>query len=144
MKLANLWGTAPTPETAPNPYLEQFTHGTFKGVLTWEALDALWGRVAQRAGEGWYVYDLAHAPPGDPFSETQLADFLARTGEWLRQRQKQDHCGMVYVDSHETPAFLLVYDPKNAGSSCGVGGKRTLPAYTVSLLSPVDLKLAFD
>ncbi len=122
-------------------YLEHFRTGTFWGILRWEQLDALWDAVRAKAEGGWYLYTLDDAPPATPAAADQVRDFIAEVDLELRRAQARDHCGLVYADDREHPAFIQVFHPHRVGG-CGTGKWASLPAWTLSLLPPVDIPAA--
>ncbi len=124
--------------TVGTDYLAAFSGG-FHGILRWPQLDALWERLGARAGDGWYVYAVGEPPPEAPATAQALRRFVSEMDGLLRKDHDEDYCGVVYVDNPDSPRFVKIYDPNHLGSSCGSGGPRILPGWTLSLMPPVDL-----
>jgi hypothetical protein len=62
---------SPGQSTPSDPFLAAF-RGSFTSALRWHQLDALWGRVDERAGLGWYLYAVGEPPPGVPADAGQV------------------------------------------------------------------------
>jgi hypothetical protein len=124
-----------------NDYLAAF-NGGFHGMLRWSQLDALWGCLRARGGEGWYVYAVGEPPPTEPVNAEALQRFIDEVDLLLRRDHDADYCGVVYADNPDAPRFVKIYDPNHLGASCGSSGERILPGWTLSLLPPVDLPQA--
>jgi hypothetical protein len=119
-------------------FLQAF-RGSFTSALRWHQLDALWERVRERAGEGWYIYAIGEAPPTQASSAARVEAFIHEVDKLLRQEHKEDYCGIVYADDMQDPSFLKIYDPHNLGVSCGYSDNPPLPGWVMSLIPPVDL-----
>ncbi len=119
-------------------FREQFLAGTFRGVLTWENLDALWEKINSDAETRWYGYTVEEAPPTEPSTPEALRQFVAEVDGVLRKLHHFDHCGIVYVDDPEEPSTVLIYHPHRIGG-CGSENGRTIPGWTLSLLPPEDI-----
>ncbi len=147
IKVFNLYAFSPTmtnrsPDTPPtDPFLAAF-RGRFVSALRWHDLDRLW--AALRAGplEGWYIYAVGEAPPGEPAAPEDLEAFLQEVDRLLRAEHEEDYCGIVYADDPGAPSFVKIYDPNNLGMVCGSGDTPTLPGWVLSRLPPVDLEAA--
>jgi hypothetical protein len=113
--------------------------GSFTSALRWHQLDALWERMRERAGAGWYVYAVGEPPPSEPSDEGRVIRFIEEIDKLLREEHTEDYCGIVYADDLQDPAFLKIYDPNNLGVSCGYSDNPPLPGWIMSLLPPVDL-----
>ncbi len=124
------------------PYFKIFT-GSFKGILRWEQLDALWERV-KKDDQGWYIYAVGETPPDAPVSPEKLQEFIPEIDALLHKEHDEDYCGIVYADDREKPTFIKVYDPNNLGTSCGTGTTASLPSWVLSKIKPVDLPNAFQ
>lgn len=96
-------------------YLEQFRTGTFRGILRWEQLDALWDAVRAQAERGWYLYTLDDAPPAEPAGAEEVRTFIVEVDLELRRAQARENCGLVYADDRERPAFIQVFHPHKMG-----------------------------
>lgn len=111
--------------------------GRFEGVLAWQQLDALWGRLRD-APDGWYVSQSGQAPPADiaPLAVAELDRFIGELDALLRREHDEDYCGIVYVDDPQQPSFIKIYDPGNLGSSCGMQAARFQPRWILSRVRP--------
>jgi len=121
--------------------LTEFEHayrGLFHGVMKWDALDRLWGKIDP--GAGWYLYAVGEPPPGQPSSPEDVREFLNRVDELLRREHRESYCGIVYADDLERPRFIKIFDPGYLGSSCGSSKNPPLPGWTMSLIPPTDLQ----
>ena len=117
--------------------------GSFKSMLRWEQLDALWEVVRRPEAGPFYIYAVGEAPPAEPCSPDQLATFVTEIDALLRREHEHDYCGIVYVDSIEQPRLIKIYDPNNLGSSCGSGSlPPPLPGWILSTRHPVDFAAA--
>jgi len=116
--------------------------GRFENILRWEQLDALWDVLSGDAAGGWYIYAVGELPPDQPASAADLDKFLVEIGDLLRREHNEAYCGIVYVDSTTTPAFVKIFDPNNLGVSCGYSDHPPLPGWVLSKLPPVDLQAA--
>jgi hypothetical protein len=116
--------------------------GSFTSALRWPQLDALWQRVRERAGAGWYLYAIGEPPPTGPSDEERVVRFIEEIDKLLRAEHKEDYCGIVYADDLQDPRFLKIYDPNNLGVSCGYSDNPPLPGWVMSLIPPVDLPAA--
>lgn len=124
----------PLPDT---PWWRTY-QGRFKGILTWQAFDRLWARLAE-APEGWYAYELSGSCPEAPLSAEAFQALLDEANDMYAIARKQSFCGAVYVDDPESPSFIKVFDPNNMGAVCGDSGKRTLPRWVLSRARPDPL-----
>ncbi|MCO6411954.1 MAG: hypothetical protein J5I92_04340 [Thiogranum sp.] len=113
--------------------------GTFSGILRWHQLDDLWQRLREAADDGWYLYAVGEAPPGQPASGDDMRRFIEEIDALLRKEHDEDYCGIVYVDDVNSPGFVKIFDPNNLGVSCGYSDNPPLPGWIVSRLPPVDL-----
>ena len=125
-------------DTAQDAFLRAF-RGSFTSALRWHQLDALWERVRERAGRGWYIYAVGEVPPSAPSDARQVETFIGEVDKLLRAEHKEDYCGIVYADDLREPGFLKIYDPHNLGVSCGYSDNPPLPGWVMSLIPPVDL-----
>ena len=126
-----------------NPFLEAFT-GSFRGVLRWEQLDALWGTLRRKADGGWYIYTIGDEPPRAPAAPAAVADFLERVDTTLRREHREAYCGIVYADDFDEPGFVKIFDPHNLGGFCGFNDLPPLPGWILCKLPPVDLQALHD
>jgi hypothetical protein len=113
--------------------------GRFSNLLTWEALDALWARLRERAGAGWYVYAVGMEVPTLPSSPAELRRFIDAVDALLRREHPEDYCGIVYVDDKDDPGFVKIFDPHHLGVSCGFSTHPPLPGWILSRLPPAAL-----
>lgn len=117
-------------------------NGGFTSALRWPQFDALWARLKDDAGGGWYVYAVGEAPPTAPVGADHMAAFLDELADLLKREHDEEYCGIVYADNLQSPGFVKIYDPNNLGSVCGSSDTRTLPGWILSRLPPVDLPAA--
>lgn len=125
--------------TDPEPDFRTAFKGTFSGILRWHQLDDLWQRLREAADDGWYLYAVGEAPPGQPVSGEEMLRFIEEIDALLRKEHDEDYCGIVYVDDVNAPRFVKIFDPNNLGVSCGYSDNPPLPGWIVSRLPPVDL-----
>lgn len=107
--------------------------GTFQGILQWQQLDALWGRI--KSGQ-WFFYQVGETPPEKPLSGDELAVRIDALNTLLRHDHDYHYCGIVYVDDVEAPTLVKVYDPNNLGSSCSHSATPTPPRWILSTAQP--------
>lgn len=128
-----------------NQYTEAF-RGSFAGILRWHLLDEFWdnlrGRITDAPHEDWYIYAIGEEPPEAPSNKDQLHTFIAEIDVLLREEHKEDYCGVVYVDDFNSPYFVKIFNPNNLGVSCGFSDNPPLPGWILSVIPPVDLKVA--
>ncbi len=124
--------------SSDDPFLHAF-RGSFTSTLRWPQLDALWVRLRQRAGEGWYLYAVGEPPPTEPADASQVLAFIDKVDALLRREHDEDYCGIVYADDLEEPSMVKIYDPNNLGVSCGFSDNPPLPGWVMSTLPPCDL-----
>jgi hypothetical protein len=129
-------------QMSDKPATDPFTtalRGCFRNVLRWEQLDRLWEVLRRDADNGWYIYATGETPPMEPASAGMLRTFLDEIALLLRREHDGEYCGIVYVDSFESPRFIKIYDPGNLGVSCGYSDHPPLPGWILSRLPPSDL-----
>ena len=124
-----------------HPYLSAF-RGDFHGVLRWPQLDTLWRRLSAEPQQQWYIYAVGESPPETPATHTQLRDFIAEIDALLRREHAEDYCGVVYADHFDKPRLIKIFDPNNLGVACGFSDNPPLPAWVLSIETPIDLPLA--
>jgi hypothetical protein len=107
--------------------------GTFAGILQWQQLDELWGRVKRGT---WYVYQLGEALPTIALNGDELVLRIDALNLLLRQEHDYHYCGIVYVDNVEQPTLIKVYDPSNIGSSCSRDATPSPPGWILSTEPP--------
>ncbi len=107
--------------------------GTFSGILQWQQLDELWGRI--KTGE-WFFYQVGEELPQEPLSGGDLAIRIDALDALLRKDHHYHYCGIVYTDSIESPALIKVYDPFAMGSSCSHNATPTPPRWILSTFQP--------
>ena len=122
-------------------YLQAF-RGNFTSLMRWHQLDAFWERLKQQADDGWYIYAVGEAPPGEPATQAQLLRFIDEIDALLHKEHDEDYCGIVYADDIEQPAYIKIFDPNNLGVSCGFSEKPPLPGWVLSRIAPVELEQA--
>lgn len=109
--------------------------GTFRGMLKWADLDALW--VGVRANpEGWYVSLIGVEPVQQTMTADALDTFINEVDSLLRREHDYHYCGIVFADDPDHPAFIKIYDPHNLGHSCGSSGMRITPRWVLSRIPP--------
>ena len=113
--------------------------GSFTSALRWHQLDALWARMRERAGAGWFIYALGETPPEASSDAERVNAFIDEMDKLLRREHKEDYCGIVYADNLQDPSFLKIYDPNNLGVSCGYCDNPPLPGWVMSLIPPADV-----
>lgn len=109
--------------------------GSFRGMLQWADLDALWARVRANP-EGWYVSLVGVEPVQQAMTPAALDTFITEVDSLLRREHDYSYCGIVYADDPEHPSFIKIYDPHNLGSSCGSSGVRIPPRWVLSRVPP--------
>lgn len=109
--------------------------GSFRGMLKWTDLDALWASVRANP-EGWYASLVGVEPAQQPMTPAALDAFITEVDSLLRREHAHDYCGIVYADDPKHPSFIKIYDPHNLGSSCGSSGRRIPPRWVLSRLPP--------
>ena len=107
--------------------------GSFTGMLQWQQLDALWGRV--KSGT-WYFYQLGEELPIAALSGDELARRIDALDALLRRDHDYNYCGIVYADDAEQPTLIKVYDPNNMGSSCSGNAAPSPPGWILSTTPP--------
>ena len=110
-------------------------NGSFRGMLQWADLDALWARVRANP-EGWYVSLVGIEPAQQAMTPAALDTFITEVDSLLRREHDYSYCGIVYADDTEHPSFIKIYDPHNLGSSCGSSGVRIPPRWVLSRIPP--------
>lgn len=110
-------------------------NGSFRGMLQWTDLDALWARVRANP-EGWYVSLVGVEPVQQAMTPAALDTFITEVDSLLRREHDYSYCGIVYADDPEHPSFIKIYDPHNLGSSCGSSGVRIPPRWVLSRVPP--------
>jgi len=113
--------------------------GNFQGLLQWQQLDVLWGKV--KAGE-WYVYQLGEALPPLALHGDALAHRIDALNELLHKDHAYDYCGIVYADDVNEPTLIKVYDPNHIGSSCGCSDTPSPPGWILSIAPPALIEPA--
>lgn len=122
-------------------YLRAF-RGSFTSALRWHQLDALWERVRECSGAGWYLYAVGEEPPAAPADAARVETFVTEIDRLLRREHQEDYCGIVYADDLQAPGFVKIYDPNNLGVSCGYSDNPPLPGWVMSRIPPIDLPTA--
>ena len=112
--------------------------GTFTGMLQWQQLDALWGRV--KSGT-WYFYQLGEERPATAVSGAELARRIDALDALLHRDHDYNYCGIVYADDAEHPTLIKVYDPNNMGSSCSGNAAPSPPGWILSTDPPALIEL---
>lgn len=120
---------------------QQAWRGYFSSLLRWDDLERFWGTLRETQGP-WYIYAVGEAVPAVPADKATLEKFITEIDVLLRTEHDEDYCGIVYVDSTESPSLIKIYDPNNLGSSCGSSGNHPppLPGWVLSTLPPVELQ----
>jgi hypothetical protein len=113
--------------------------GTFYGMLQWQQLDELWGRV--KPGQ-WFFYQVGEEVPALPLSGSELAERIDALDKLLREEHDYHLCGIVYADHVEEPTLIKVYDPNNLGSACSRNAAPTPPRWILSTVRPPHIENA--
>ena len=89
-------------DTAQDAFLRAF-RGSFTSALRWHQLDALWERVRERAGRGWYIYAVGEVPPSAPSDARQVETFIGEV----------DNLGVScgYSDNPPLPGWVMSLIP---------------------------------
>ena len=112
--------------------------GSFTGILQWQQLDALWGRV--KSGT-WYFYQLGEELPTTALSGDELEHRIDALDALLRRDHDYNYCGIVYADDAEQPTLIKVYDPNNMGSSCSGNAAPSPPGWILSTTPPALIEI---
>lgn len=123
------------------PSYKEYFNGKFYGVLRWHQLDTIWAMVIGQRSKGWYIYQTSSNIPNEKTRNKKLDLKIMEINEYLRQKHDEDYCGTVYVDDLEDPKFIKVFDPKNMGTACSIGGKAPLPEWVISQIPPEDMTI---
>ncbi len=91
--------------------------GSFRGMLHWSDLDALWEKVRAQP-EGWYIGMSGESAPQEVVPAETLLAFISEVDGLLRREHDCTHCGIVYADDIEQPSIIKIHDPASIGSSC--------------------------
>ncbi len=120
-------------------YLNAF-RGSFTSTMRWSELDAFWQTLRAQADDNWYIYAVGQTPPVRPVSKQQLLTFIDEIDILLHREHDEDYCGIVYIDNHQEPAYIKIFDPNNLGVTCGFSEKPPLPGWILSRIQPVELE----
>jgi len=115
----------------------QRLQGKFAGIMQWQQLDELWGRVKTGA---WYFYQIGEELPTATLSGDELARRLDALGELLRREHDYSYCGIVYADDVAQPTLIKVYDPSHMGSSCSHNATPSPPGWVLSIEPPAPIE----
>jgi hypothetical protein len=110
---------------------------SFSGILQWEGLDALWGKV--KAGQ-WFFYQIGEELPAAPLSGDELAVRVDALNTLLRHDHEYNYCGIVFADNVETPTLIKVYDPNTLGSSCSCNEAPAPARWILSTAQPAIIE----
>ncbi len=134
--------TTTTSVVTPDPRqaFMQAYRGSFISALRWHHLDALWQRLDEHAGDGWYIYAVGEIPPEQPADPERVRTFILEIDGLLRMEHDEDYCGIVYADDLSEPSFVKIYDPNNLGVSCGYSDNPPLPGWLLTRIRPFDLE----
>ena len=122
-------------------YLQAF-RGRFTSVMRWHQLDEFWSAFKPQVDDSWYIYAVGETPPEAPASKDHVLKFVDEIDVLLRKEHDEDYCGIVYIDNHEAPEYIKIFDPNNLGVSCGYSLKPPLPGWILSKIQPVELEEA--
>jgi len=114
-----------TATTQDHTEFDRLYNGLLFSLMSWEQLEAFWGKIDR--GAGWYLYAVGEALPGRAADAETATRFLREIDALLRRDHHEDYCGIVYADDLDNPRLVKIYDPNNLGSSCGGTGKHTIP-----------------
>ncbi len=126
----------PTDDTLP--FLQAF-RGSFTSALRWHQLDALWERVREGAGDGWYLYAIGEEPPREPRMRRRCCALSMRSTGCYVPSMTRTSAALSYADDLGAPTLIKIYDPNNLGVVCGYSDNPPLPGWVMSKLPPVDL-----
>ena len=129
--------TSPLPQSE---FWRQYS-GRASGILHWPDMDAFWQQLQQTNGD-FYVFDPDEDAPGKPLSGAALQASFAEAKALVYSRRNQPISGAVYVDNHDDPGFIKVFDPGNMGSSCNCSTGAAMPRFIFSRAKPESLPLA--
>lgn len=121
-------------------FLQAFD-GEFHSIMRWSQWESFVALLKMRNDGAWYVYMVGSPAPTAPASTEQFLRLLDEIDVLLRSEHKESYLGIVYVDDHEHPAMVKIFDPHHLGTSCGSGKTRILPGWVLSRLPPADLGL---
>lgn len=121
-----------------NEFMKHY-RGKFIGLLSWNDFDGFMSMLGKETPSDWYIYHLDETPPENVTTTEDWQPFLSRTAAYIRDKHKEDYCGVVYVDDKQNPSMVKIFDPGNLGVSCGFSDQPPLPAWVLSRLPPVDL-----
>lgn len=125
---------------APHDHTEfdRLYNGLLFSLMSWEQLEAFWGKIDRNAG--WHLYAVGEALPEKAADAEATARFLREIDALLRRDHHEDYCGIVYTDNLDSPSLIKIYDPNNLGSSCGGSGKHTIPpGWVMSRVPPREI-----
>jgi len=126
--------TSPLPDT---PFWNAY-RGRFFGILNWPDVDTFWTRLSSTPGD-WFVFTPEQPAPDTAKTGAELAETLTKAQALINSRRDVSHCGAIYVDDLENPAFIKVFDPAAMGSSCNISGIPILPRWIISRIKPDDM-----
>lgn len=118
---------------------QQHYNGRFVNMLRWQQLDDLWDKVKQTQPDDWYVYLVKATVPTMPVDSSELNQFIQGVNTFLHQKHDYDYCGIVYVDDHNCPSMIKIFDPTNLGAVCGSSGTKILPRWLLTRIPPEAL-----
>ena len=121
------------PDSATQDAFHARLKGAFTGMLQWQHLDKLWGRV--KCGS-WFIYQLGETLPTTALSGDELARHIDALNALLRHDHDYNYCGIVYADDVAQPTLIKVYDPNNIGSSCSGSAAPSPPGWILSTTPP--------
>jgi len=113
----------------------------FHSIMRWSQWESFVALLKTRNDGAWYVYMVGNPAPVAPASSAQFLRLLDEIDVLLRNEHKESYLGIVYVDDHEHPAMVKIFDPHHLGTSCGSSKTRILPGWVLSRLPPEDLGL---
>lgn len=111
--------------------------GTFSGILHWQQLDELWGRIK---GGQWFFYQVGEPLPARKLGGEELAARIDALDTLLRHDHDYHYCGVVYADNVQAPTLVKVYDPNNMGSFCSHSATPTPPRWILSTCQPAAIE----
>jgi hypothetical protein len=122
-----------------DPFYAAF-RGQFTSLLSWDACDAFFEALRNNADDRWYIYAVGMELPARPCNAQATRRFLDEAQKLLHADHHEDYCGIVYVDSKDSPGFIKIFDPHNLGVSCGFSTNPPMPGWVMSRLPPRPLE----
>ena len=126
------------PKHFPNTPFWAAYQGRFSGILSWPDVERFWDAMAASNG-GWFVFDTEQAAPDATVTGAEFAETLGKATALINTRRDRSHCGAIYVDDIQSPAFIKIFDAAAMGSACNISGIAVLPRWIISRMKPDDV-----